>query len=141
MFVFNIYISSKQEEEEQAKKQALKMMISLVKKKLTSLFAINCRAIFFISLCLTITIFGAKLIKVEAKQQQQQQFYSLQHQADQNQIDQLLAAAAAQQSSSGSDHNHNIPGHYEFEVAPKMEPPTVRKPPYQQSAQMCPGSG
>lgn len=36
----------------------------------------------------------------------------------------------------------SMPGHYEFEVAPKMEPPSVRKPPYQQSAtQSCPESG
>lgn len=35
-----------------------------------------------------------------------------------------------------------MPGHYEFEVAPKMEPPSVRRPPYQQtSTQVCPGSG
>lgn len=39
------------------------------------------------------------------------------------------------------NNHHNIPGHYEFEVAPKMEPPAVRKPPYPQSAQLCPGSG
>lgn len=38
-------------------------------------------------------------------------------------------------------HHGSIPGHYEFEVAPKMEPPAVRKPPYLQSSQMCPGSG
>lgn len=43
---------------------------------------------------------------------------------------------ARQQASS------SMPGHYEFEVAPKMEPPSVRKPPYQQSAtQSCPESG
>lgn len=33
------------------------------------------------------------------------------------------------------------PGHYEFEVAPNLEPPSVRKPPYKQSNQQCPGSG
>lgn len=33
------------------------------------------------------------------------------------------------------------PGHYEFEVAPNLEPPSVRKPPYKQSSQQCPGSG
>lgn len=37
--------------------------------------------------------------------------------------------------------HHNSPGHYEFEVAPKLEPPSVRKPPYSQSQQHCAGSG
>lgn len=38
-------------------------------------------------------------------------------------------------------HNDEMPGHFKFELAPKMEPPTVRKPPYQQSGQVCPGLG
>lgn len=42
---------------------------------------------------------------------------------------------------TNADRHHNSPGHYEFEMAPKMEPPSVRKPPYLQSAFVCPGSG
>lgn len=37
--------------------------------------------------------------------------------------------------------HQNSPGHYEFEVAPKLEPPIVRKPPYKQSQQRCSGTG
>lgn len=50
-------------------------------------------------------------------------------------LDEELWAGREQQSAI------NAPGHYEFEVAPKMEPPTVRRPPYLQSTQLCPGSG
>lgn len=44
-------------------------------------------------------------------------------------------------AEANQPQRYNLPGHYEFEVAPKMEPPSVRKPPYQQSAQLCPGTG
>lgn len=54
---------------------------------------------------------------------------------------QLLASAAAAIEAASRQADHNAPGHYEFEMAPKMEPPSVRKPPYIQSALMCPGSG
>lgn len=47
----------------------------------------------------------------------------------------LLAAGQLEQQ------HHNSPGHYEFEVAPKLEPPSVRKPPYQQTKHQCAGSG
>ena len=47
----------------------------------------------------------------------------------------LLAAA----NQFGGERNS--PGHYEFEAAPQMEPPSVRKPPYTQTEQDCPGSG
>ena len=50
--------------------------------------------------------------------------------------EELLSGGRADQQSLS-----NTPGHYEFEVAPKMEPPTVRRPPYLQSTQLCPGSG
>lgn len=33
------------------------------------------------------------------------------------------------------------PGHYEFEVAPKMEPPGAPRPPFKQANSVCPGSG
>lgn len=32
-------------------------------------------------------------------------------------------------------------GHYAFETAPAMEPPTVRKPPYRPSNELCSGLG
>lgn len=62
------------------------------------------------------------------------------NQAQMYQLDdnQLLAAAISQKHQQ---RHQNTPGHYEFEVAPQMEPPSVRKPPYVQTATVCAGSG
>lgn len=38
-------------------------------------------------------------------------------------------------------HGGDTPGHYEFEVAPRMEPPGAPKPPFHQASTSCPGSG
>ena len=53
----------------------------------------------------------------------------------------LAPAGGADLSEASSRHHGGSPGHYEFEVAPKMEPPSVRRPPYRQTDQLCPGSG
>lgn len=52
----------------------------------------------------------------------------------------LISAAAAAAAAASEANSHKQPGHYAFEVAPNMEPPSVRKPPYTQSAQLCRGS-
>lgn len=65
------------------------------------------------------------------KSRQADQVYRLDEQQQQQLVNQLL---------TDNQQHLNVPGHYEFEVAPKMEPPSVRKPPYQQSRQTCPGS-
>lgn len=62
---------------------------------------------------------------------QADQVYRLDEQQQQQLVNQLL---------TDNQQHQNVPGHYEFEMAPKMEPPSVRKPPYQQSGQICPGS-
>lgn len=67
-------------------------------------------------------------------QYKQDQVYPINSQ----QIQQIQQVQQIQQQQQ--QHNANL-GHYDFEVAPKMEPPSVRKPPYLQSAQVCPGSG
>lgn len=41
----------------------------------------------------------------------------------------------------GPNQREQTPGHYEFEVAPKMEPPGAPKPPFKQASNSCPGSG
>lgn len=134
------------------------MKISLIikAKQLTSLFAINILQLnFFYVYLLLAQVVGSTIASQQQNQNHNQQnLYASALSAfdNQNQIaDQLLAAGTqlggfVDSSSSSSnnnnvDYNHNIPGHYEFEVAPKMEPPTVKKPPYVQSAQLCPGSG
>lgn len=55
--------------------------------------------------------------------------------------DGLLPGAHQRPQARQHQATHPAPGHYEFDVAPKMEPPSVRKPPYRQTAQVCPGSG
>lgn len=52
-----------------------------------------------------------------------------------------LDLLAASTGGGGQQRQNQQPGHYEFDVAPKMEPPSVRKPPYRQTDQQCPGSG
>jgi len=72
---------------------------------------------------------------------------------DLQQLDLLLNQAGPQESSERPlwqareepkqlvGKRELIPGHYEFEVAPKMEPPVVRGPPFKQTNQVCPGTG
>lgn len=77
-------------------------------------------------------LIGLLLLIVGSNESQQaDQVYRLDEQQQQQLVNQLL---------SDNQQHLNVPGHYEFEMAPKMEPPSVRKPPYQQSAQICPGS-
>lgn len=45
------------------------------------------------------------------------------------------------QQQSQQQHQHGTPGHYEFEVVPKMEPPSAPRPPFKQANHACPGSG
>lgn len=90
-----------------------------------------------LQLLLFISATSIKTVTLAVGQQQ----YQHQHQHDRiynledNQIEQLFA------NSQKEVHHDSIPGHYKFELAPKMEPPTVKKPPYQQSGQLCPGLG
>lgn len=88
------------------------------------------------ALLLELTQIHSLADSIEQQQQQQQQLY-------QRALDgSLMSSIQSQiQQQQQQVHSNSIPGHYEFEVAPKMEPPAVRKPPYQQSAQLCPGSG
>lgn len=80
-------------------------------------------------------------------QQQQQSHHLMSYQ-------QQLALLANQQPESAnlisqqqpvapglSASQNPQPGHYEFEVAPKLEPPSVRKPPYKASIFSCAGAG
>lgn len=46
-----------------------------------------------------------------------------------------------QSLDQSNQHQHGTPGHYEFEVAPKMEPPSAPRPPFKQANFVCPGSG
>lgn len=84
--------------------------------------AISPRELFLIGLVL---VFGP--IKNHADQ-----VYRLDEQQHQQLVNSLL---------TDNQQHQNVPGHFEFEMAPKMEPPSVRKPPYQQSSQLCSGTG
>jgi hypothetical protein len=53
-----------------------------------------------------------------------------------------LEALKLRRPATAARHQQSpTPGHYEFEVAPKMEPPSAPKPPFKQSSAVCPGSG
>lgn len=59
--------------------------------------------------------------------------------------DQLAAASTNNLIIDGNNlqpqpQQQPMPGYYEFEVAPKMEPPSVKRQQYKHSAQICPGS-
>lgn len=84
-------------------------------------------------LLLIIAAAAAAISSTLAIGQQNDQIYNL----DENQ-EQLFESSQLQQQQI---HDGQMPGHFKFELAPKMEPPTVRKPPYQQSGQVCPGLG
>lgn len=86
-----------------------------------------------LQLLLFVAVTSIRTITIAIGQQHQQndQIYNF----EDNQQEQLFA------NSQQQVHHDSIPGHYKFELAPKMEPPTVRKPPYQQSGQVCPGLG
>lgn len=40
---------------------------------------------------------------------------------------------------TSESNNHKLPGHYEFEVAPRLEPPSIKKQPYYSSSATCSG--
>ena len=62
-------------------------------------------------------------------------------QQQQLQAQQTQLELQQQQQQQQQQQHSGTPGHYEFEVAPKMEPPSARRPPFKQTNQLCPGSG
>lgn len=125
-----------------ASDQSSKQRNANTSNKMISTTRTNLHIIRLATVCALITLNQLMVTRIKAQTDQQPSFRPSSLVAEAASSDNIIINSNDLVGGSSSRQQSSMPGHYEFEVAPNMEPPSVRRPPYEQSStQNCPGSG